>query len=89
MIFYGVMLGGIGKDCGKCYLIVGDGVFVLVGVKVFGLVEIGVGVCIGVGVVVLKDVFLGVMVVGIFVKVVCLNGCMVGYVVFKMDELIL
>lgn len=67
VIFYqGVILGGIIWNKGKCYFIFGNNVVVGVGVKVFGLFIVGEGVKVGFNVVVIKEVLLGVIVVGIF-----------------------
>lgn len=65
-------MGGIGKESGKCYLILGENVVVGVGVKVLGNIVIGDNVCIGVGLVVLWDVLVDFMVVGVL-------GCMVYF----------
>lgn len=65
ILYYGVMFGGISWKVGKCYLILCNNVVVGVGVKVFGLIEIGEGVKIGLNFVVVKDMLVGVMVVGI------------------------
>jgi len=66
MFYYGVMFGGCLLNCIKCYFMIGDGVMIGVGVRVFGLIIVGVGVQIGVNLVVVKDVLFGVVVVGVF-----------------------
>lgn len=71
IFYYGVILGGISWNKGKCYLILLNGVVVGVGVKVLGLIIVGVNVCIGFNVVVIKDVFVEVIVVGIFGRIIC------------------
>lgn len=70
LIYQGVIFGGIGKEIGKCYFIIGINVVVGVGVKVLGNINIGNNVCIGVGFIVLCYVFFDCIVVGIFGRVV-------------------
>lgn len=70
IIYYGVILGGMGKFKGKRYFILGNWVVVGVGVKVLGVICVGDDVRIGVNVVVFLDLFMGFMVVGVKVKII-------------------
>lgn len=73
IFYYGVIFGGISWRVGKCYLIFRKGVVVGVGVKVLGFIIIGENVKVGFNFVVVKDIFDGVMVVGIFGCIIILK----------------
>lgn len=75
LMLYLVMLGGIGKEEEDCYLKIGDGVLIGVGVKVLGNIMVGYCLCIVVGLVVLLEVLFCKIVVGVFVKIVGEVGC--------------
>lgn len=64
------MLGGIGKEKGKCYFIIGNNVLIGVGVKVLGLFKVGDNIKIGVNVVVFWEVEENLIVVGVLGRVV-------------------
>lgn len=76
LMLYLVILGGIGKEEEDCYLKIGDGVLIGVGVKVLGNIIVGECLWIVVGFVVLEEVLLCKMVVGVLVKIVGEVGCL-------------
>ncbi|HHT38729.1 MAG TPA: serine O-acetyltransferase [Mollicutes bacterium] len=73
-IFYGVTLGGTGKEKGKRHPTIEDNVIIGTGAKILGNITIGSNSKIGANAVVLNDVPKNATVVGIPGKIAKLNG---------------
>lgn len=71
MIGSNVIIGGC--FCLYNVLVIGNYVYIVIGVKVLGDIWVGDGVVIGVNVVVFEDVLFYSVVVGMFVKVIKIN----------------
>lgn len=68
-MYYQVIFGGCVCGQFKCYFMIGNCVFIGVGVKIIGNIMVGDDCKIGVNVLVVKDVVFGIVVVGILLKV--------------------
>ena len=74
MLYYGVTLGGTGKDVGKRHPTVREGALVSAHAQVIGPIEIGAKAKVGAGAVVVSDVPSDVTVVGVPAKIVRVHG---------------
>lgn len=74
MLYHGVTLGGIGKDCGKRHPTIRQGALISAHAQVIGPIDIGANAKVGAAAVVLSDVPEDVTVVGVPAKIVRVHG---------------